>query len=208
MSIPLKLVTPPAAVQATASNPPEKKLQERVREYMKTHHYSYRTEETYWAWIKRYILFHGKRHPKEMGAPEIKRYLTHLALVQKVSARTQNQAFNALLFLYKSILKINVGELKDIPRAKGPLHLPTVLTKQETLKLLSAMEGLPRLICSVLYGAGLRVMEGLRLRIKDLDFERGIRTRCGIPLPLTCSKPAPTSGPFRNCSAISTSKQQ
>lgn len=124
MSIPLKLIQ---SYPATTPSLPSKKLRDLIREHMKARHYSYRTEETYWFWIKRYILFYGKRHPKDMGAAEIKKFLTHLALVQKVSARKQNQAFNALIYLYKNIIRREPGELKDIPRAKGPQHLPHVL---------------------------------------------------------------------------------
>jgi integron integrase len=154
------------------SQPKSPKLLDRVRELIRVKHYSNRTEKTYVDWIKRFLRFHGMRHPKDMGAKEIGAFLSHLALQRNVAASTQNQAFNALIFLYKQVLKIEVGELKDITRAKGPGRLPTVLTKPEVFRLIAGLNGTYRLMGETLYGTGLRVMELLRLRVKDIDFDR------------------------------------
>lgn len=166
----------PKSDQLTPETNPPKKLLDQVRDLLRAKHYSLRTEKTYIFWIKRYIFFHSKRHPRDVGPAGIKIFLTHLATEKNVAASTQNQAFNALLFLYKEILKIAPGMLVDIPRAKGIGRIPTVLTRQEVQRLLSAMSGNARLIGSLLYGSGMRVMEGLRLRVKDLDFDRGVVT--------------------------------
>ncbi|MBI1927181.1 phage integrase N-terminal SAM-like domain-containing protein [Candidatus Poribacteria bacterium] len=147
-----------------------KKLLDPVREVIQLKHYSIRTEEAYVAWIKRYILFHNKRHPNEMGAPEIEAFLTHLAVEEQVAASTQNQALNALLFLYRAVLKQNLDVPIDAMRAKKPKRFPTVLTKAEVRLILDAMSGTPQLMAKLLYGSGLRLMECPRLRVKDLDF--------------------------------------
>jgi integrase len=133
-------------------------------------HYSMRTEEAYVGWIKRFILFHGKRHPLEMGEDEITRFLSALAVHGQVSASTQNQALCALLFLYRHVLGQNLGWLEDIVRAKRPQRLPIVLTRPEVKALLGALDGVHWIMASLLYGAGLRLLECLRLRVKDIDF--------------------------------------
>lgn len=146
------------------------KLIEQVREVMRFQHYSIRTEEAYIQWIRRYIYFHNKRHPRDMGADEITRYLTHLAVNRKVTASTQNQAFSALLFLYKKVLQMELPRLDDIQRAKKPQHLPVVFTRDEVKALLSQFDGTKWLIYNLIYGSGMRILECLRLRVKDVDF--------------------------------------
>ncbi|MDH7487374.1 MAG: integron integrase [Anaerolineae bacterium] len=148
-----------------------KKLLDQTRDAIRLKHYSYRTEETYLNWIRRYILFHNKRHPAEMGAPEVEAFLTHLAVKEHVAASTQNQALSALLFLYREVLHKDLGPI-DALRAKKPKRLPTVLTKEETLRLLNHLSGTHQLMAKLIYGSGLRLMECLRLRVKDLEFER------------------------------------
>jgi len=155
-----------------------KKLLDQVRDAIRRKHYSIRTEEAYIRWIKRFILFHDKRHPKEMGAPEIEGFLTHLAVDQNVAASTQNQALNAILFLYREVLKQDLEGRINATRAKRPKRLPTVLTREEVSRVLNGMSGTPQLISKLLYGSGLRLMEAIRLRVKacpersrrDLDF--------------------------------------
>ncbi len=131
---------------------------------------SLRTGKAYLRWIRRYILFHGKRHPREMGEPEINAFLTHLAVEGQVSASTQTQALCALLFLYRTVLDREVGELEGLVRAKRRRKLPVVLTAEEVKRILSRLEGQDRTFLSLLYGTGMRLMEGLRLRVKDIDF--------------------------------------
>lgn len=145
---------------------------DQVRETLRRQHYSLRTEQAYLHWIRRFILFHEKRHPAEMGEPEIGRFLTHLAVEGEVAASTQNQALSALLFLYRSVLRRELGALGDVEHAKRPAHLPTVLTRAEVQSLLRQMKGVTWLMASLLYGSGLRLLECLRLRVKDVDFER------------------------------------
>ena len=149
------------------------RLLDQVREAIRARHYSYRTEQTYVGWIKRYIIFHGKRHPGEMGKGEINTYLSYLALDRKVAAATQNQALAALLFLYKDVLGKDVGYLQGIVRAKKPQRLPVVLSRDEVKAILGHLEGTAALMAGLLYGAGLRLNECLGLRVKDLDFQRG-----------------------------------
>jgi integron integrase len=144
---------------------------ESVRRVLRTHHYSYRTEQAYLHWIKRYIFYHDKRHPDEMGAADVGDFLSHLANDRQVAAATQNQALNALNFLYTKVLDRPIGQLQGVVRAKRPGRLPVVLTKSEVTGLLKQLDGVYWLIASVMYGAGLRLMECLRLRVKDLDFE-------------------------------------
>ena len=146
------------------------KLLDQVREVIRTKHYSIRTEETYVSWIKRFILFHGKRHPKELGPKEISAFLTHLAVDRKVAASTQNQAFNALLFLYRNVLKMEFGEIKDVERAKKPQRMPVVFTKEEIKVIIDQLDGYKWIMAQLMYGSGLRVMECVRLRVKDIDF--------------------------------------
>jgi len=146
------------------------KLLDQVREAIRMRHYSLRTEEAYVSWIKRFILFHGKRHPLDMGGDEITGFLSALAVHQQVSASTQNQALCALLFLYRQVLGQNLGWLEDVVRAKRPQRLPIVLTRSEVKALLGALDGVHWIMTGLLYGAGLRLLECLRLRVKDIDF--------------------------------------
>ena len=149
---------------------PPRKLLDQVRDALRVKHYAYRTEESYIQWIRRYILFHNKRHPKEMAEPEIQAFLTHLAVEGTVAASTQNQALSALLFLYRHVLHQPLTDSIDAVRARQSKHLPTVLTPEETHQLLAHLQGTHQLLAKLLYGAGLRVNEGLRLRVKDIDF--------------------------------------
>lgn len=148
------------------------RLLDQVRAAIRTRHYSYRTEETYVGWIRRFILFHGKRHPAEMGKTEITAFLTSLAVEHHVAASTQNQALAAILFLYKDVLGQDPGWCDDIVRAKRPMRLPVVLTRAEVEALLRQLDGIVSLMATLIYGSGLRLMECLRLRVKDIDFER------------------------------------
>ncbi|WP_432763176.1 integron integrase [Alcaligenes phenolicus] len=154
-----------------ANTPP--KLLDQVHDRIRIKHYSLRTETQYVQWIKRFILFHGKRHPQEMGAAEVEAFLTHLAVAGKVSASTQNQALSALLFLYKEVLSIDLPWLDKVVRAKQPQRLPVVLTRTEVRAILARMSGTYGLMANLLYGTGMRLMECVRLRVKDVDFERG-----------------------------------
>lgn len=161
-----------------AHNPP--RLLDQVREAIRLRHYSIRTEQAYTDWIKRFILFHGKRHPREMGAAEVERFLTHLAVEGRVAASTQNQALSALLFLYREVLKVDLPWLGEMTRAKRPGRLPVVLTVEEVRRVLARIDGQQGLMADLLYGAGLRLLECVRLRVKDLDFEmRQITVRDG-----------------------------
>jgi integron integrase len=151
-----------------SQHPPE--LLDRVRSVIRTLHYSIRTEQAYVQWIKRFILFHGKRHPLEMGEPEVEAFLTHLAAEEDVAASTQNQALSALLFLYKVVLDRPLQGRINASRAKRPRRLPVVLTRAEVRAVLAQLDGEKHLMASLLYGSGLRLMECLRLRVKDVDF--------------------------------------
>ena len=153
-------------------SPRPKKLLNQVRDAIRAKHYSYRTEETYVQWIRRYILFHNKRHPKDMGVPEIEGFLTHLAVNEHVAAATQNQALSALLFLYRQVLCQPLDERIEAIRAKKSRKLPTVLTPEEVRTVIQSMSGVHRLIVQILYGSGLRLREAMQLRIKDLDFSQ------------------------------------
>jgi integron integrase len=150
---------------------PKLKLLDQVSEVMRFKHYSMRTETSYRDWIKRFILFHGKRHPRGMGAAEVSRFLSDLAVRGKVAASTQNQAFNALLFLYREVLHQELGAIEGVERAKRPARLPVVLSKLEVERLLAGMTGTFQLMAKLLYGTGMRLMECVRLRVKDVDFE-------------------------------------
>ncbi len=150
------------------SNP---KLLESVGMVMRTRNYSPRTIKTYRQWIKRFIIFHNKKHPKYLEEKEIVDYLTFLAVKQNVSPSTQNQALQAILFLYKNIIKKEIGWLDNLPRAKRRSHIPTVFSKRETQRLLSYTNGIYRTILSLMYGTGMRLSECLRLRVKDIDFD-------------------------------------
>ncbi len=148
-----------------------RKLVDAISDVCRTEHYAYRTEETYLKWIKRFIAFHGNKHPREMGADEVQDFLTHLAVQRKVSASSQNQALSAILFLYKKVLDIELPWMVDIVRAKRSRRVPVVLTRAEVQKVLACMSGNAWLMASLCYGSGLRLVECLRLRIKDVDFE-------------------------------------
>jgi integron integrase len=147
------------------------KLLDVVRARIRAKHYSPRTEDQYVQWIRRFILYSGKRHPADMSAPEVARYLTHLAVERRVSASTQNQALAAILFLYRQVLEIDLPWLDSVVRARAVQHLPVVLSRREVQALVAQLEGAFRLIGQLLYGSGLRLMEALRLRVKDVDFE-------------------------------------
>jgi site-specific recombinase XerD len=162
---------------AKASRPPEGfipnlklKLLDQVSEVMRFKHYSLRTEQTYRDWIKRFILFHGKRHPRDMGAIEVGSFLSDLAVRRHVAASTQNQALNALVFLYGQVLHLELGQIGNLERARRPQRLPTVLTRQEVERVLNAMSGTHQLMAKLLYGTGMRLMECARLRVKDVEF--------------------------------------
>ncbi|HTQ76658.1 MAG TPA: integron integrase [Burkholderiales bacterium] len=148
----------------------EKRLVERLHEAIRSRNYSRRTEQSYWYWIRRFIFFHGKRHPGEMGAPEVTAFLSWLATERNVAAATQNQALSALLFLYKHVLGKELPWMNDVVHAKRPVRLPVVLTREEVARLLDCMSGGAKLMAGLLYGAGLRQIECLQLRVKDIDF--------------------------------------
>jgi len=152
--------------------PDAPRLLDRVRDRIRLKHYSIRTEQAYSDWIKRFIRFHGKRHPAELGATEVEIFLTHLAVERSVSASTQNQAKSALLFLYREVLGVELPWLDGVEKAKAPTRLPVVLTPDEVSRVLTRLQGTHRLIGRLLYGTGLRIMEALRLRIKDVEFSR------------------------------------
>jgi integrase len=153
--------------------PPPPRLLDRVRHACRLRHYSLRTEDAYVGWARRFILFHGKRHPLEMGTAEVNQFLTDLAVNGHVSASTQNQAFCALLFLYQKVLEVDPGRLAGAVRANRPQRLPVVLAREEVQQLLAALDGVGRTVGLLLYGSGLRVLDALRLRVHDLDFRRG-----------------------------------
>jgi integron integrase len=146
------------------------RLLDQVRNAIRVRHYSIRTEEAYVQWIKRYIYFHEKRHPKDMGETHVNQFLSHLAVKGRVAASTQNQALCALVFLYRHVLQKELGAFGDIVRARRPARLPEVLTREEIQRLMTHMDGIYRLMAALMYGAGLRLMETVRLRVKDVDF--------------------------------------
>ena len=148
------------------------KLLDQVRGKIRLKHYSIRTEQAYVDWIRRFILHFGKRHPRELGAAQVEQFLTHLAVAGNVAASTQNQAKSALLFLYREVLEAELPWLDNVERARAPKRLPVVLTRDEVHAVLSRLSGTHWLIASLLYGAGLRIMEALRLRVKDVEFSR------------------------------------
>ena len=160
----------PARVHAFSCRRP--RLLDRVREALRARHYSRKTEKAYVAWIRRFILFHGKRHPRDMGAADVTRYLSSLATAGRVAASTQNQALSALLFLYREVLHVEMPWLDDIVRARRPVRLPEVLTRDEVRAIIRQLHGNPRLMAILLYGSGLRLLECARLRVKDLDLAR------------------------------------
>jgi integron integrase len=180
------------------TQPPGKpKLLDQVRDIIRRKHYSIRTEQAYIDWIKRFIIYHGKRHPGEMAEEEVAEFLTHLARDRDVSPSTQNQALSALLFLYREVLKHEIGWLEKVERAKKPPKLPVVLSRGEVKQIFAHLHGMPKLMAGLLYGSGLRLMECVRLRIKDIDFElaqitvrdaKGGKDRATM-LPLNLSEP-------------------
>ena len=149
------------------------KLLEQVREQIRLRHYSIRTEKVYLEWVKRFIRFHKYRHPQEMGAAEVEAFLSHLAVRRDVAASTQNQALSAILFLYKQVLQIELPWMDGVIRARRPQRLPVVLTRDEVASVLAQLDGTLWLVGSLLYGSGMRLMEVLRLRVKDVEFARG-----------------------------------
>jgi integrase len=150
----------------------DKKLLDQVSEVARLRHLSRRTEETYRGWVRRFILFHGKRHPRDLDAAAVREFLTHLAIHDNVAASTQNQAFNALLFLYRQVLRIELAKIEGVERARHSRKLPVVFTRAEANELIAKLSGTNQLIASLLYGSGLRIMEAVRLRVKDIDFAR------------------------------------
>ncbi len=148
------------------------KLLDQVRDAIRKKHYSIRTEQAYVDWAKRFILFHKKHRPKDLGEKEISQFITHLAADRRVASSTQNQALNAIVFLYKRVLNIELGDFGHMERAKKPEKLPTVMSRTEVNKVLSSMIGINQLMAKLLYGCGLRLMECVRLRVKDIDFEQ------------------------------------
>jgi integron integrase len=144
-----------------------------ARERMRTRHLALRTEQAYLQWLERYVAFHGSRHPRDLGAPEVEQFLTHLAVHRKVSAATRNQALQALLFIYRHVLDIELPWLDNVTRAAHEKRLPVVLSRPEVRALLAQLRGTPWLVANLLYGSGLRLMEAMRLRVKDLALERG-----------------------------------
>ena len=147
------------------------RLLDRVRGAIRVRHYSLRKEQSYIQWIKRFIFYHNKRHPDEMGKKEIEAFLTHLAVDRKVAASTQNQALSAILFLYQKVLEHKLDWLDDVVRAKRPKHLPVVLSRKEVRQIIDLIDGTNGLIARLLYGTGMCQMECLRLRLKDIDFQ-------------------------------------
>ena len=163
----------PVTVPSAHPAPKAPRLLDQLRERVRYLHYSWRTEEAYVYWVKAFIHFHETRHPRDMGVVEVERFLSHLANERKVSASTHKQALSALLFLYKQVLGVNLPWLGEIGRPKTERRLPVVLSRDEVAQLLVAFDADYRLIAQLLYGAGLRLLEGLRLRVKDVDFEHG-----------------------------------
>jgi integron integrase len=151
---------------------PKARLREQVREVMRFHHYSFRTEEAYWQWIRRFIFFHNKRHPREMGGAEVAAFLSHLTAAENAAKATQQQALNALVFLYREVLLHPLGQLPEIKRPWRPPRLPEVLSREEVKKVLAFVSPEYQLPLKLLYGTGMRLMELLRLRVKDVDFAR------------------------------------
>jgi integron integrase len=162
-----------AVIADPANKKPPKKLLQRVREAIRVRNYSPRTEQAYVAWIRRFVLFHKKKHPGDMGVQEVREFLNHLAVDCEVSASTQSQALSAILFLYREVLGPEIGWISDVERAKKPKQLPLVLSRGEVRAVLRRMTGTPLLMASLLYGSGLRLNECMQLRVKDVDFDRG-----------------------------------
>ena len=187
----------PSSIDASVPSAPTPRLLDRVRWHLRVKHYSIRTEQSYVDWIRRFILFHGKRHPDDMGEEQIGTYLTHLAVNRHVSASTQNQALSALLFLYQQVLDRKLDFIPGVERVRRPPKVPVVLTPEETRTILAELRGEYRLMAELLYGSGMRLMEAVRLRIKDIDFGynqitirdgKGMRERVTI-LPQSLKNP-------------------
>lgn len=162
----------PSDGRQPATPPGGPRLMDRLRRELRTRHYAPRTEDTYAFWVRRYLFFHGMRHPVEMGAPEINAFLSDLAVTGHVAASTQNQALSAILFLYRHVLGIDVGHFGNVVRARKPYRLPIVMTRDEVRRVLARLSGPDWLMASLMYGAGLRLNECVALRVQDLDFER------------------------------------
>ncbi len=171
---------PPQTAPATRFQPKpgEPRFLDQVANACRVKHLAYRTEQAYVGWVKRFILFHNKRHPSEMGANEVRAFLTQLAVNRRVAASTQNQALNAIVFMYREVLQRDPGEFGEFQKAKRPKRLPTVLTRDEVQRVLAHRDGTYGLMARLLYGTGMRLMECVRLRIKDIDFTRGTITVC------------------------------
>ena len=149
---------------------PPRRLLDEVRDSLRLRHFSPRTQKTYVAWVKRFVIASGRRHPRELGVGDVRRFLTGLAVRGKVSASTQNQARAALTYLYREVLRQPLGQVDGVEIAKRPLRLPVVMTRDEVRLVIQHLDGMPRLVALLLYGCGLRLMEALQLRVKDLDF--------------------------------------
>ena len=156
--------------------PRKRRLEDDFRAAIRVRGYSFATEQSYWMWVRQFILFHGKRHPREMGAVEVQAFLEHLSVERTVSASTQAQALNALVFLYKNVLEVPLGDIGAFARARRARKVPIVLSAQEVRALLAGLDGPVLLMGQLLYGAGLRLMECVRLRVKDVDLQRGVIT--------------------------------
>jgi len=157
---------------APASAPAPARLLDRVRDKIRLRHYSIRTEQAYVDWIKRFIFYHGKQHPETLGAPEVEAFLTHLAVERHVAAATQNLAKSSILFLYRDVLERELPWFDNVERARAPTRMPTVLSQAEVAEILSRLRGVHALVGRLLYGTGMRIMECMRLRVKDVDFAR------------------------------------
>jgi integron integrase len=167
-------------VTAEQESPRQPKLLECVRQAIRTRHYSRETEKAYVAWTREFVRFHDMRHPEEMGVDEVRAFLTHLAVHRHVAASTQNQALAALLFLYRHVLDVDLPDIDNVVRAKRPQRVPVVLTPEEAVRVLDRMEGPDHLVAGLMYGSGLRLIEAVRLRVKDIDFAaREITVRHG-----------------------------
>ncbi len=165
-----------ASPNTTSNGQPKLKLLDEIRHNLRTKRYSKKTEEAYIKWAKEYILFNNKKHPKDLGKKDLERFLSHLAIGRNVAASTQNQALSAILYLYKNVLKIEIGWLQDVKRARRSRRLPVVFTRKEVWEVFKHLSGNSRLVASFLYGGGLRLGEALRLRVKDVDFDYKIIT--------------------------------
>jgi site-specific recombinase XerD len=190
---------------------PPLRLLDQLRQVLRYKHYSLRTEQAYLYWVRFFVRWHGRdgrmQHPRALGPEGVRDFLTMLATERNVSVSTHNQALSALLFLYREVLGLDVPWLKDVARPTRPRRIPSVLTQPEVAALLGALDGQAALLAKLLYGTGMRLMEGLRLRVKDVDFQRQVlvvRQGKGGKSRPTCCNPAPTSVPCRSCWATAT----